>query len=295
MNYQKLEALITSIDLGSFSRAAERLGYTQSGLTHMMNSLEAELGFPVISRGHFGIRPTAEGERILPKMRRLLAMEQELSEDIRHIREGKDATIRLGAYSSIAIHWLPSIVQDFCREHPSVRVEITQGSVSELYEGIAGGRFDLVFVSSNDRYPCQFIPLREDRLRAILPIHYKVDPHAPFPIEGFLRESFLMPSMGFDIDIMTAFSEAGLAPQKVVSTFVDDPAIISMVEHGLGLSILSELCVRGRSGSFLSLPIEPDVSRRIGIALSPEKKPSDILRRFIGRAKKFAEEFKMEE
>ena len=294
MNYQKLEALVTSIDLGSFSRAAERLGYTQSGLTHMMNSLEAELGFSVISRGHYGIRPTAEGERILPMIRRLLAMEGELSADIRRIREGKDATLRVGAYSSVAMHWLPSIVQDFCREHPDVRVEITQGSVSELYEGIASGRFDLVFVSQNDRYPCRFIPLREDRLRAILPLDYPVDPTVPFPIEGFLRESLLMPSMGFDIDIMTAFSEAGLAPQRVISTFVDDPAIISMVEHGLGLSILSELCVRGRQGRFLSLPITPDVSRRIGIALAAEKKPSQILRSFIGRAKKFAEEFRME-
>ena len=294
MNYQKLEALVTSIDLGSFSRAAERLGYTQSGLTHMMNALEAELGFAVIRRGHFGIRPTEEGERILPKIRRLLAMEAELIEDVTHIREGRDATIRVGAYSSVAMHWLPAIVGDFTREYPGVTVEITQGSVSELYEGIASGRFDLAFVSSNDRYPCRFIPLCEDRLRAILPIGYPVKAGEPFPIKEFERERFLMPSMGFDIDIMTVFRAEGVSPE-VVSTFVDDPAIISMVAHGLGISMLSELCVRGRSDGVLCLPIEPDVSRQIGIATAPDEKPSEILRRFIGRARKFAEEFRMEE
>lgn len=293
MNVQKLEALITAIDLGSFSRAAEKLGYTQSGLTHMMNSLEDELGFEILVRGHFGVRPTEDGERILPKIRRLLALEHEICEDARRIREGDDTAIRIGAYSSIATHWLPSIVQRFCREHPRVTVEIALGGVAELYEGIESDRFDLVFVSRNDRYPCQFLPLRDDRLRAILPIGYPADIAKPFPIREFERNSFLMPSLGSDIDIMRIFHEHGVTP-NVVSTFVDDPAILSMVEHGLGISILSELCIRGRSGNVLCLPIEPDVCRHIGIAMSVKKKPSEATRRFIQEARRFAEGFDME-
>lgn len=293
MNIQKLEALVTAIDLGSFSRAAEKLGYTQSGLTHMMNSLEAELGFTIIRRGHFGVRPTEEGERILPRIRRLLAMEHELAEEIRRIREGDSGTIRVGAYSSIAMHWLPSIVQLFRREFPDVTVEIAQGGVSDLYEGLENDRFDLVFVSRNDRYSCQFIPLRDDRLRAILPLDYPIDITRPFPIREFEGKKFLMPSLGYDIDIMSVFRDAGVIP-NAVSTLVDDPAIISMVEHGLGISMLSELCVRGRSGNVLCLPIEPDASRQIGIALAVKKKPTDVVRRFVSHAKRFAESFVME-
>ena len=293
MNIQKLEALVTAVDLGSFSRAAEKLGYTQSGLTHMMNSLESELGFAVIRRGYFGVRPTEEGERLLPRIRRLLAMEHELSEEIRRIREGGDTTIRVGAYSSIAMHWLPSIVQLFRREYPDVTVELAQGGVSDLFEGLESDRFDLVFASRNDRYPCQFIPLRDDRLRAILPIDYPTDITKPVPIREFEGKKFLMPSLGYDIDIMTVFHDAGVTP-NAVSTFVDDPAIISMVEHGLGISMLSELCVRGRSGNILCLPIDPDVSRQIGIALAVKKKPTELVRRFITHAKRFAESFVME-
>ena len=294
MNIQKLQALITSIDLGSFSRAAERLGYTQSGLTHMMNALEAEFGFPLIRRGYFGVRPTPEGERLLPKLRRMVALEEELSDEIRRIREGEDTKLRIGAYSSIATHWLPSILQSFCRDFSEVTVEITQGSVSELYEGIASERFDLILASRNDRYPCEFIPLKSDRLRAILPLDYRTDIAAPFPIGEFEHSSFLMPSFGFDIDIMTVFHEHGVEPQ-VISTLVDDRAIISMVEHGLGVSILSELCIRGHSGKVLCLPIAPDVSRQLGVALAVGKKPSEPMRRFIGHAKRFAEAFTMGE
>ena len=294
MNIQKLEALITAIDLGSFSRAAERLGYTQSGLTHMMNSLEAELGFALIERGYFGVRPTKEGERVLPRIRALVAMERELSEDIRRIREGEGATLRVGAYSSVAMHWLPSIIESFRAEYPDVAVEVTQGSVSELYEGVAGGRFDLVFVSRNDRYPCEFIPLRHDRLLAILPPTYPIGERRSFPIGEFEKQDFLMPSFGFDIDITSVFDEQGVAP-RAIPTLVDDPAIVSMVEHGLGVSILSALCLRGQSGRVLCLPIEPDVSRQLGIALAPGKRQSETLRRLIGHAKKFTESFETED
>ena len=63
MESKKLEALMMSVDLGSFTRAAEVLGYTQSGLTHMMNSLEKEIGVPLLERGRGGVRLTPEGER----------------------------------------------------------------------------------------------------------------------------------------------------------------------------------------------------------------------------------------
>ena len=73
MESKKLEALLMAVDLGSFTKAAEVLGYTQSGLTHMMNSLEKEVGFTLLERGRSGVRLTEEGERIAPAAGRLLA------------------------------------------------------------------------------------------------------------------------------------------------------------------------------------------------------------------------------
>ena len=294
MNISKLEALIESIDLGSFSKAAERLGYTQSGLTHMMNSLETELGFEIIKRGYYGIRMTENGEKIMPKIRRLVDLENEILSDIKTIRESGDSLIKIGAYSSVAMHWLPSIIHMFKSEYPKINVSISTGSVSDLYSGIANDRFDMVFVSKNDRYPCNFIHLKNDRFMAILPMNFKIDITAPFPIKNFENDNFLMPSLGFDIDIMNIFNSCGVTPNSV-ATLVDDPAIISMVEHGLGISMLSELIIRGRSGNVLCLPIEPDVHRELGIALSPEKKQTEIMKKFIMYSQKFAKNFNMRE
>ena len=65
MESKKLEALLMAVDLGSFTKAAEVMGYTQSGLTHMMNSLEREVGFTLLERGRGGVRLTKDGERVL--------------------------------------------------------------------------------------------------------------------------------------------------------------------------------------------------------------------------------------
>lgn len=111
MDTKKLEALAAAVQYGSFTRAAEALGYTQSGMTHMMNSLERDIGFPVLLRGRGGVRLTPAGERIYPLVREVLAASQSLDREIALINSHKEDTIRVASYSSIAMHWLPEVIQ----------------------------------------------------------------------------------------------------------------------------------------------------------------------------------------
>ena len=72
MDSKKLEILMTAIDLGSFSKASEVVGYTQSGLTHMVDSLERDIGLTLVRRDHNGITLTKEGEMLIPSIREFL-------------------------------------------------------------------------------------------------------------------------------------------------------------------------------------------------------------------------------
>ena len=128
MDTKKLEALLTAVELGSFTRAAEVLGYTQSGLTHMMNSLEKDIGFTVLLRGRSGVRLTPAGQRILPLVRDCLGTTAALEREISLINTHKEDSVRVAAYESIARHWLPEIIQQFRREHPDVTVDIQMTS-----------------------------------------------------------------------------------------------------------------------------------------------------------------------
>ena len=287
MNISKYKALLTAVDMGSFSAAAQKLGYTQSGLTHMMNALEDELGISILQRGYYGIKLTPGGERIIPKIRQLVMCEDALLNEIEMVKSYGDNVIRIGAYSSMAGTWLPHIVERFNAEFPDVTVNIQMGAVDELFGGLDENRFDICFGSRNNKYNFKWINLGEDPFYAILPKDYPVD--GEFPIKGFNGTKFLMPGLGFDDDISAVFSEIGVKP-FVTPTYVDDPAIIAMVEHSLGISMLSQLILYNRQTSVKILPIVPRVSRVLALAVAEDKVLTLPLKRLIAIAKEFAKE-----
>ncbi len=287
MDTKKLEALVVSVELGSFTRAAEQLGYTQSGLTHMMNSLEKDIGFTVLVRGRSGVQLTPAGQRIFPLVRDCLAGSAALEREISLINSHKEDSVRVAAYESIARHWLPEVIQQFRREHPDVTVDIQMGSVDEVYRWVLEDRVDMCFASRQDYNTLAWTPLRDDELLAILPPDYP-DGDDAFPIEFFNGQEFLMPSMGFDKDILRVLNEHSVAP-LIRTTQVSDSAVISMVEHGLGVSVLSRLVLRGRQNSVRALPLLPQAFRELGIAARPRKELRPIVRKFITQSRDMIE------
>ena len=272
--------------MGSLSGAAQKLGYTQSGLTHMMNAIEDEFGFSVLQRGYYGIKLTPAGEKIIPKIRQLVMCEEAIEAEVELVKSYGDNVIRIGAYSSMAGTWLPAIVEKFNKEFPDIIVNIQTGTVAELYGGLEEGRYDICFGSKNSKYDFKWSSLEKDRFYAILPKDYPSDSDE-FHISRFNGTKFLMPGLGFDDDISAVFSEFNVKP-FVTPTYVDDPAIISMVEHGLGISMLSELIIAGKADGVKVLPIVPEVSRTLAIATQSDKIKTLPLKRLIAITKEFA-------
>ena len=100
MDAKKLEILMTAVDLGSFSKASEVVGYTQSGLTHLVNSLEREIGFPLIMRSHNGVSLTEQGKELVPDIRQFLQANASLENRIQAMAKQQGETIRIAAYAS---------------------------------------------------------------------------------------------------------------------------------------------------------------------------------------------------
>jgi DNA-binding transcriptional LysR family regulator len=288
MSVTKYKALLCAVDLGSFSAAAQKLGYTQSGLTHMMNALEDELGFVILQRGFFGVKLTAGGERIIPRIRELVNCEEALMNEIKLVKSFGDSVIRIGAFASMAAAVLPTIAERFAREFPDITLNIQMGTVTELYGGLDEGRFDICFGSINSKYNFKWTPLFSDRFYAVLPKSYPTDGE-DFPIENFNGTKFLMPGLGFDDDISAVFSSYNIHP-FVTPTYVDDPAILSMVEHNLGISMLSELILDGRRDDCKKIPIKPVVARHLAMAVKSDKVLTLPLKRLMAITKDYVKE-----
>jgi DNA-binding transcriptional LysR family regulator len=185
--------------------------------------------------------------------------------------------------------WLPAIVEKFNAELPSVTVNIQTGTVAELYGGLMEGKFDICFGSKIQKYDLKWTPLATDRFLAILPKDYPTDADE-FPISGFNGTKFLMPGLGFDDDISAVFAENGVKP-FVTPTYVDDPAIISMVEHSLGISMLSELILSNLRSTVKCVPIVPAVYRELVIATRLDAPSSPAVKRLIAITKEFVRGF----
>ena len=290
MESKKLEALLMAVDLGSFTKAAEVLGYTQSGLTHMMNSLEKEVGFTLLERGRSGVRLTEEGERIAPAVREFLQANARLDSVIEQVASSRTEIIRVSAYASIAMHWLPGIIQRFREECPDVDVDIRMADhVDVPYELLAQGKMDAILVSPQDEGQYEWVHLADDPMFAVLPKDFDTQGMTAFPLAAFEARDFIMPSQGFDKDIMRIFNRIGVKPH-ILPTWVDDPTVISMVSHGLGVSMMTELTVRGRTDGVKLLPVEPASSRERGLAVRSLDAASDGLRHFIDCTKRVVAE-----
>ena len=279
MDSKKLEILMTAADLGSFTRASEVVGYTQSGLTHMMDALEQEVGFPLLRRNHSGIQLTEQGARLMPAIREFLQANANLENQIRAIAEEKTEVIRVAAYASIAMHWMPEILYRFRRLCPQVNVDLRMvDHALEPFELLEKGETDVIFASRQNYGCCSWIPLYNDRMYAILPKNYPLKDPGAFPLEEFAGQDFLMPYGRFDIDVKAVLEPVGVKLNSRVCR-VDDETVIRMVGRGLGVSMMTELMIRGRTDDVLCVPVDPPAMRELGMGTHIRKKETDSVRR----------------
>mgnify|MGYP002555528634 CR=1 FL=1 len=107
MSIKKYEVLLQTADLGSFTKASEVLGYTQSAISHIITGLEDELGLKLLARDRFGVRLTAEGEALLPAIRAVCQQNQELLRQAAQFHGLEVGQVRIGTWLSVSVHLLP--------------------------------------------------------------------------------------------------------------------------------------------------------------------------------------------
>ena len=279
MDSRKFEILMAAAQLGSFSKAAQTVGYTQSGITHMMDALEREVGFPLLQRDHSGIQLTPQGTRLMPAIREFLQAGENLQNQIRAIAEKKNEVIRIAAYASIAMHWMPEILYRFRRLCPEVDVDLRMvDHALEPFELLESGLTDVIFASRQDFSCCDWVPLYHERMFAILPKDSPLGDRSEFPLEAFAGQEFLMPYGRFDIDVEAALRPVGVRLNAKISR-VDDETVIRMVSRGLGVSMMTELMIRGRTDDVLCVPVVPSAIRELGMGTHIRRKETNSIRK----------------
>lgn len=263
---QRYEAFLKAVELGSFTRAAETLSYTQSGVSRMIGELERDWGVRLLARSRAGVRLTSEGERVIDQIRRVCAEERRLEELVGELNGLKTGLIRIGTLSSMATHWLPRVIRGFQQDYPNIDYELLMGDYLEIEQWVLDGRADCGFLRLPSHADLQTMFLARDRLMAVLPEDHPLSRLERVPLELLAEEPFLLLQKGANDEILQMFRKRGLSPDVRFTTW-DDFSIMSMAENGLGVSILPELILRRCPYRIVLRELDPPAWRDIGVAV----------------------------
>lgn len=280
MNILKYMAFIRTVEYGSFTRAAEMLNYSQSGISRMINDLEKEWKVVLLERSRAGVRLTSDGTKLLPYAKSLCDEYQKLQMQVDELNGLQSGLIRIGTFSSVATHWLPNIIREFQKDYPSIDYELLLGDYTEIEEWIASGRVDCGFLRLPTHPNFETIFLEQDKLLAILPENHPLATCEKFPVSALCNDPFMLLEKGAKAEVSEIFERCGLTPNVHFTTW-DDYAIMSMVESGLGISILPQLILKRVPYHIVAKELDVPAYRKIGLALREKKTASLAVKRFL--------------
>ncbi len=268
---QKYQALVEVARAGSISAAARRLAYSQSGVSRMIADLERDWGICLLERGRKGVRLTADGEQVMPFVEAICEDQRRLFERVAEISGAQSGLIVVGTFSSVATHVLPGVIERFGAGHAQVEFELRMGDYSEIESWVADGLVDLGFLPYPPQVPREGLAREAvlvDELMAVVPQGHPLAAQDRVRLADLAREPFILLERGSDNEISPLFERAGLEPQARLSTW-DDYAIMSMVENGLGLSILPGLILTRCPYRIEKRPLDPPVTRELAAVYRP--------------------------
>ena len=246
----------------------------------MIGDLEGEWKVSLLERNSGGVRLTSDGMKLLPYAKSLVAEFEKLQMEIDELNGLQSGLIRIGTFSSVATHWLPNIIREFQKDYPNMDYELLLGDYTEIEEWILEGRVDCGFLRLPTQPELETIFLEQDKLMAVIPENHPLADRERFPVAALCNEPFMLLEKGAKAEISEIFERNHLTPKVRFITW-DDYAIMSMVESGLGISILPQLILKRVPYKIIAKELDVPAYRRIGLAFRNKKTISLAVRRFI--------------
>lgn len=275
-----LDAVATE---GTFGRAAERLGYTQSAISQQIASLERLVQGKLFDRPG-GPRPvvlTPLGEQVLTASRDLLARVDSIAADLDRFRTGEIGHIMVGTFQSISATVLPLIVGRMRLEYPEVEIRAFGSDLDdELEEALERGELDVSFVAADVTGAYEQRHLFDDPFVVVArPGQY---PDGPVSLNDLIDE----PMVGQRENSCQLMNEAGLRAAGLDPHYVfrtnDNGTVAAMVRAGMGVAVMPLLCVEPEDPRISLHPIVPEMpGRRISLAWRSDRSVSPVTERFI--------------
>lgn len=265
MTLAQLQAFQAVVELKRFTDAAERLGITQSGISHAIRSLEEEFGLPLFRRDRNGVALTQAGQLAAEHVREILGRTERIRQEISALSGLKLGKVRVGSFQSVAIRILPSLVGEFHRLYPGLEMTIFEGSDIEVQEWLISGTVDIGFVVA----PCtdlESIPVLEDEIRVVLPEKHPLGERRTLSWEELGEEPLVVSRCCYEAIIasMTTPEASGDSTVRVEARNIQ--TVIAMVREGVGIALVPSLAIPEERSGVVIRSLETPLSRTVLLA-----------------------------
>ena len=283
MDITRYQIFLKVAERGSFTRAAEELGFTQSTVSHAVQVLESELGVTLLVRNRGGATLTADGRALLPLMEELCRTQHRLEETAKDLRGMDTGLVRLATFTSVSVQWLPYILKSFQEQYPGIEFDIRTGDYRQIESWIADGEVDCGFLRLPGTLGLDAWLLHQDEMRVIVACSHPLAGREPFPRKALRELPFILLDEG-DYEIGAVLDALQVQP-NVQYTVKDDQTLLAMVSNDLGISIMPELMVRRSAFPVVQCRLEQPFARNIGICVKDRSACSLSTRRFISHVR----------
>lgn len=262
MTLTQLQVFVAAAKAGSFTRAAEEIGFTQSAVSQMIQSLEKELGVSLFQRSRSGITPTSIGERMLQHAREILNITTCMTEEANLARGITSGTLRIGSIPSVANRFMPGLLGSFRKQFPSVDILLLEGDCEEISNWMHNSVIDIAFTVIPDK-DMQTLPLLQDEMMVILPDTHSLKDRESLHFSEIAERCFIMPKDGC---MQKMLHDNGIHP-TVTFEVREVYTILTMVQEYIGVTIMPELYIPPVIPKVIAIPLSPPITREVVLAV----------------------------
>ncbi|MFE9452822.1 LysR substrate-binding domain-containing protein [Streptomyces sp. NPDC006739] len=250
MELRHLQHFVAVAEDQHFTRAAERLMVSQSGLSASIRALERELRAPLFVRTTRRVTLTEAGRALLTEAQRILAQVRAAHEAVAAVQGVLRGTLALGTEQCIAGVHVAGLLAAFRRRHPDVEIRLRQAGSGALAEEVAAGRLDLAFAyrTRADTEQPRSVPLTSEPMTVLChPEHRLASAGAALAPDDLAGEVFVdfHPDWGPRRTTDAAFASAGV--RRTVALEVNDVhSLLDLVDENLGIAVVPRHFARKR-------------------------------------------------
>lgn len=274
MELIQLRYFVTIAETMSFTSAAEILHVSQPALSYQIRRLEDGLNTQLFDRSTRKITLSPDGEVFLPLAQAVLQKADEATRVLQEHLGVEVGEVRVGCNPSVSTYLCPSVLAEFHRAYPRVRVDIVEGADTELQQSVQKGSLEFAIVTAPGApHTLDVTPLGSEALLVVTPVTHRLAGRTSVELAALASEDFILATSTYNLTAYTidACRRAGFEP-RVIYKAGSVEAVKNFVRHGLGVSIVPQIALDGTGSENLAvMAVQGGLSRELNLILGKDR------------------------